>query len=1036
MKKELVGNVKNSIPALVEDNELDTYSDPNFKNYTNEEDFLKNTGIVKKDMPAFCVKEGLDNACDFVEKYHKLNPTLVAIRLATDSESNIHLSVINPNKKDTQVFKDLKKTFTYNRSFTSKGGQYKVTKGYQGDALSGTMPYIMQEKKQDWEHPITFKHNGKTEEVYIHVDHKGRRIIPTVERGLSVDNTNTSVSMVLPPVSQSELSRLHKFIIQYTLFNTYTAFKIYFDESDEPDFTIPALHSIPNVYQNPNSVYCYDEQELTDLLNDIPQKDMSVYEALRKSEFRELNQRDGRFDYLKQITVGEITEAQIKKLYKKLRTSMLAMSKLSVPYSVKVLKRKNALLDRYRQMKPSNLEIDIERAVYVRTPSNKDAVHTEWKGNDVIKRFPYIFEVLAIPIKPQCGFDENIIISGVNYSTSITNEQYFEGHYTTEYQWEHKRTHEDLVATDIDEIIRMSMAGKQVNDIANIPPNKQRAPCVLIAHLVAPRIQYRSYGKSSLELGPFSTSIAETIQTAILRLPEKSKYTGLTKSEVKDKDTVMGCLRKLLSIRWNMVRANPSILHPSNDFYDPWSQSTVFYHLRDEYLLPLEVKYKVQIIKEGTRDQIQNAISEECEKLPGNPKREDLGIFASPRATMYFRGRWYNVDIKDIPALAGRGTDVIFIEKRGVVQQIQHISDTYGVAFVNTPGHFAEYPRDLVPAIVEKGGYVIILTDFDCAGIHIAERVISELEGLHVNVESNRFGKGGTEQIAVTDRVRRLGIDIDSLEYFVNSGIKDKQGNPIINIEAFQEMVEESYPRSSKDKEQQPGFNVASPIIEYARKYYLFDTYSDKKFEEYERYGYIYDNFEYLTGLDVESDFIKGNKLTHFSIGEEEPLSKREMKDSITVAMKDRTQGAAKRIELDSVIKVVRANMFAQFVLDKMQEYFPERDGTRAMELPKEYFAEKFHILPEPVKKFFLYCADKSDETSNPVDEQIQSDLKQTKGLLEINSEDALSERLRSEAVGADADMGLIAAKCEELMRPGVLPEVKSKSEPPSSESD
>ena len=87
-------------------------------------------------------------------------------------------------------------------------------------------------------------------------------------------------------------------------------------------------------------------------------------------------------------------------------------------------------------------------------------------------------------------------------------------------------------------------------------------------------------------------------------------------------------------------------------------------------------------------------------------------------------GTMWNID--DIPSLAGKGTDVVFIEKRGALEIVKYIGDDYGIAFVNTQGHFAEYPKDLIREINEQDGRVAILTDFDCAGIHIAEKVISE----------------------------------------------------------------------------------------------------------------------------------------------------------------------------------------------------------------------------------------------------------------------------------------------------------------------
>jgi hypothetical protein len=45
------------------------------------------------------------------------------------------------------------------------------------------------------------------------------------------------------------------------------------------------------------------------------------------------------------------------------------------------------------------------------------------------------------------------------------------------------------------------------------------------------------------------------------------------------------------------------------------------------------------------------------------------------------------------------------------------------------------------------------------------------------------LGKSSTQSILVTDRVKRLGIDLDTLDYFVSKGIKDEQGKLITSRE-------------------------------------------------------------------------------------------------------------------------------------------------------------------------------------------------------------------------------------------------------------
>jgi hypothetical protein len=190
--------------------------------------------------------------------------------------------------------------------------------------------------------------------------------------------------------------------------------------------------------------------------------------------------------------------------------------------------------------------------------------------------------VLAIPIID--GTEEWKIIAGVNYSTSVNNSRYFQGQYTNTYVWTHDKTGERLQASDIMQIIRKSEAGQDIGDEANIPLAKQKQQCVLIVHLVAPRIEYISYGKSSLTLQPFESVIAKTIEKVVSRIPLKSRYNP---SSVK-LPSVTACLRELLIRRWDYVRRNPGILDPSSQDYDPWSQSTVWYILRKQYLLPIE----------------------------------------------------------------------------------------------------------------------------------------------------------------------------------------------------------------------------------------------------------------------------------------------------------------------------------------------------------------------------------------------------------------------------------------------------------------
>jgi hypothetical protein len=777
---------------IVPDEEYYTHTDPHFKDHTIPEHFTKNTGIEIKDIPAFCIKELMDNSADFVERHHYLDSNsnngedIITTYLNEWDDPTLTISVANYNHKNIP-FPSLPRIYDYNHSLSSKAQQYRITRGAQGDALKqlGTAGYLMN-GGNDWKYPIVFEHNQKEDTVYIEIDRKYNKILPRFENRngtfSATDTIKTKVTLTLPKISTDNFLHMIEFWKQYTLFNTHLSYSLHFGPSDS-SVSPPAQLPISRDYKNPTTVYAYTPTELEILLNDSADKDITAYDALKQIGFRELNQPN-RFNDLKKITLKELKPEQVKDIHKRLSKSMEPMSRLARPYHGTSNSRKLALLKRYNQIKPSGLKIDLDGAVYKTSSPNslKDNIYKDAKKGT---QYVYYFEVIMIPIRDRNA--DNIIISGVNFSTSITDRQYFSGQFANTYRWRHDNG-EDLQAGDIDEIIRKSMAGKDIGDIESIDSKRVKMPCVIIAHLVSQKIDYRGgYGKSQLILDPFQEEIAKTIERAVKCVPTKEKYYPSSKLKPP---SIIGLLEDLLVERWRSVCSNPEILNPYNTlYYDPWSQSTVWYHFTEEKIKPIEsdprYDHSKPLITKSTRAYVTSKISEICEErrdkngnlLIGVP-REKLGIFASARAQFYFKGGWHSVYLDDIPALADKGTVVIFIEKVGVVDQIKHIIDKYGIAFVNTQGHFAEYPKSLVLEIIKKGGYVAILTDFDCAGIHIAERVIMQV--------LNELGEEGKKKIV------RLGVDIQMLEYFVSKGVKNREDN-FMTLDEFKSMIDEPY---------------------------------------------------------------------------------------------------------------------------------------------------------------------------------------------------------------------------------------------------
>src|SRR5437773_8799065 len=99
-------------------------------------------------------------------------------------------------------------------------------------------------------------------------------------------------------------------------------------------------------------------------------------------------------------------------------------------------------------------------------------------------------------------------------------------------------------------------------------------------------------------------------------------------------------------------------------------------------------------MKRPSREWVKNWIKKVCDDL--GITRESLNIFAGARAVMYFQGNWSSVKFDDIENLAQNGTDIVLVEKMGIVEVLTEHADKYGVAIVNTRGHLTEYGKDLM----------------------------------------------------------------------------------------------------------------------------------------------------------------------------------------------------------------------------------------------------------------------------------------------------------------------------------------------------
>ena len=77
--------------------------------------------------------------------------------------------------------------------------------------------------------------------------------------------------------------------------------------------------------------------------------------------------------------------------------------------------------------------------------------------------------------------------------------------------------------------------------------------------------------------------------------------------------------------------------------------------------------------KKRRRQKIQvEYVKEVCDEY--GITRANIGIIAGEAAHMYFRGMRYSVGIDDLNRLKHKGTDILFIEKEGIAEQLRHLA--------------------------------------------------------------------------------------------------------------------------------------------------------------------------------------------------------------------------------------------------------------------------------------------------------------------------------------------------------------------------
>jgi len=271
-----------------------------------------------------------------------------------------------------------------------------------------------------------------------------------------------------------------------------------------------------------------------------------------------------------------------------------------------------------------------------------------------------------------------------------------------------------------------------------------------MVNLWSPRIEYTDYGKSHINLEPFSKTIADTLYKICSGSGSKRTADYNNNADNVDKQKAINIFTGFLEERHIHVLKSPKL-----KITDRWNTSTPVYRIR-----PILEKHGLDL----TRKYLQGLVRTICKRL--GVEREDLGIYEATRAQLYVKGGIYDVSLEQLVKIKKKGADILIIEKEGVVELLMPHADKYGFALCYTKGFLTDNAKKFCELSSNEGGNIAILTDLDMSGLLIAGKVphiprigitLETLQTLQIPI--SEVAEELTEQNKHADAVEKLHLE-------------------------------------------------------------------------------------------------------------------------------------------------------------------------------------------------------------------------------------------------------------------------------------
>ena len=683
-----------------------------FADYTTWKGIETKTGIEPEDVVSFLAKELLDNALDYLESTQQQQQPEIHVKVQKYEEKYIRIAVCNStttdrisndDDKSKTVFskETLQNIFDFDRYHSSKRNQFKITKGALGDALKEVLciPHVIARDGEiaDWNYPLyIISQQQRLYQIELIIDRINQTVrckidesdfnktasVVYIQPHYHSNNNDTQVILTVPIINGDDYRvQLYNFVCDYAMFATHI--KLTFEDKNNRLLPVefPQLQKINPKWKNHTSISYYNKKEFYEFILGLDDNDSIVYDVLYKT-FREgSNMRKSK---VSQMSVGRLKHSpvEIERLYDELKNSMSPPVTLALSFDITKKVRAKALQQRvlarygpFKEMKYRSIT----------------GLYSD--GGDGVQ-IPFFFEIAIFHDVTALQSYNLVFKQAINGSAlPSSGGTPFSG---CEFKWTTKGSKYTYISHSIYDIFAHF----------GYAPSKdkcKKAHSLIVANLICPKIDYRSYGKSRIDFSPFASAVAETTVLACMG-------GGRSSDGRPSKRRVLFEVLEDRKHKWNLLDAAERLKHM-------WTQSDVFYATRK--LLIETYHYSNEEID---RDYITGLIKEVCEADLG-VKREGIGILAADRAQLYFKRKWMDVGLKELDELSLYGIALLIIEKEGVAEQFSTFADQKGIAILNTRGFLTEYAEILSKKSKQEGCKVAILSDFDASGLVLAAKV-------------------------------------------------------------------------------------------------------------------------------------------------------------------------------------------------------------------------------------------------------------------------------------------------------------------------